>query len=151
MSGHSTHCSRDKNFIAILLKQAEEIFNHMCHDGVLRMTQYLGVGIKVIDTEQFGELIEKSRALVTYTDCFVLRDPSDKRSDIWAIVELEHYEDPYHALCYVTGILDTLISTLPKRTIPQNLKTGRQQRAFNVMYGTRLHLNYYVSELEQKR
>jgi len=42
--------------------------------------------------------------------------------------------DPYGALCYVTGILDTIVSNVPKRNFPAKLKlkTGKQKSIIHV-------------------
>lgn len=128
----------------MLLKQAEKIFDDMCHDGVLRH-QFAKNYFEVVDSEQFAGIIQKSKALVTYTDCFVLKDPSDKMSEIWnKDRQVQDCEDPYHALCYVTGILDTIVSTLPKKTLPEHLKSVKQRSAITVAFYTSGELNDYV-------
>jgi len=83
---------------------------------------------EVVDSEEFTELFQESKALVNYTDRFVLKDPSDKMTEIRALDRCMTDTDPYGALCYVTGILDTIVSNVPQRNFPAKLKlkTGKQ-------------------------
>ena len=131
MSSQPSHYSNNKGFIAVLLKQASEIFGKLLHGEVLERDS--SGGYKVVNSEEFAELIQKSKALVNYTDCFVLKDPSDKRTEIYLIGESIPDMDPYHALCYVIGILDTIVSTLPKRKIPEMLTSYKQKGAMSTV------------------
>ena len=131
MSSQPSHHSNNQSLIAVLLKQASGIFGKLRHGGVLEGGY--NDGYKVVNSEEFAELIRKSKALVNYTDCFVLNDPSDKMTEIDVIDEEIQYMDPYHALCYVTGILDTIVSTLPKRKIPEMLTSYKQKGAMSTV------------------
>jgi hypothetical protein len=134
MSSQPSHYSNNKGFIAVLLKQASGIFGKLLHGEVLEHVRVRSTrGYKVVNSEEFAELIQQSKTLVNYTDCFVLKDPSDKRTEIYLIGESIPDMDPYHALCYVTGILDTIVSTLPKRKIPEMLTSYKQKGAMSTV------------------
>ena len=143
MSSQPSHHSNNQSLIAVLLKQASGIFGKLRHGGVLEGDY--NDGYKVVNSEEFAELIRKSKALVNYTDCFVLNDPSDKMTEIYRIDEQIQYMDPYHALCYVTGILDTIVSTLPKRKIPEKLMSSKQKGSICTAIFQFPHLNAYNS------
>jgi hypothetical protein len=113
--------------VAVLLKQASGIFGKLRHGEVLEGDDQ--DGYKVVNSEEFAELIQQSKALVNYTDCFVLKNPSDKRTEIYGIMDNPERMDEYDALRYVTGILDTIVSTLPKRKIPEKLTSSKQKGA----------------------
>ena len=128
--------------VAVLLKQASGIFGKLRHGEVLEGDDQ--DGYKVVNSEEFAELIQQSKALVNYTDCFVLKDPSDKRTEIYLIGESIPDMDPYHALCYVIGILDTIVSTLPKRKIPEMLTSYKQKGAMSTVIYQIHRLNDFI-------
>lgn len=108
------------------------------------------VGYEVVDSEEFAELIQESKALVNYTDRFVLKDPSDKMTEIHGIDRDMTDMDPYGALCYVTGILDTIVSNVPKRNFPAKLKlkTGKQRSIICVAIYQSPYLTRYAQKAE---
>jgi len=151
MSTQASHCSDNHLFIAILLKQAGGIFGKLHVDGkILKGDFFDADGYEVVDSEEFTELIQESKALVNYTDRFVLKDPSDKMTEIHGIDRDMTDMDPYGALCYVTGILDTIVSNVPKRYFPAKLKlkTGKQRSIICVAIYQSPYLTRYAQKAE---
>lgn len=145
------HCSDNQFLIAMLLKQAGDIFCKLHVNGEVLKGDFTR-GYKVINSEAFAELVQESKVLVNYTDCFVLKDPSDKMTEIFGIDRDMTDMDPYGALCFVTGILDTLVSNVPKRNIPPKLKlkTKKQKTAIDMakFYSRLGRVNDYAQKVE---
>ena len=151
MSIQASHCGDNQIFIAILLKQAGGIFGKLHFDGgVLNGDLNDADGYEVLKSEEFAELIQESKVLVNYTDCFVLKHPSDKMTETFGIDRNIADMDPYGALCYVTGILDTIVSNVPKRNIPQRLKlkTGKQKSVIHMAIYHSHDLKRYAQKVE---
>ena len=96
MSTQASHCSDNHLFIAILLKQAGGIFGKLHVDGKILNGDFFDADYyEVVDSEEFTELFQESKALVNYTDRFVLKDPSDKMTEIRALDRCMTDTDPY--------------------------------------------------------
>ena len=142
-----SHCSNKQCFIAVLLQQTCEIFGKLRNDRVLEGNS--DDGYEVRNPDEFAKLIQESKALVNYTDYFVLKDPSDKMKDIYLISETLTTMDLYDALRYVTGILDSILSTLPKVKTPEKgfkLRTYKQKGAIY----TAMHHHRDLLEIQRK-
>ena len=146
-SREHSHCSNKQCFIAVLLQQTCEIFGKLLSGWVLEGNS--NDGYEVTNPDEFAKLIQESKALVNYTDYFVLKDPSDKMKDIYRISETLTNMDLYDALRYVTGILDSILSTLPKVKIPEKgfkLRTHKQKAAI----ATAMHYHRDLLEIQRR-
>ena len=124
-------CSSDQILVSLLLKQSVDILSELSFGDVV---DYCDDKVIVKDSMRFSCLLEKSKALVNYTDAFVLRSESDKIAHVRLIGEYDKMsmEKYYGHLCFATGLLNTIVTESPKRKIPSEIKSKKAVVAFRV-------------------
>ena len=104
---------------------------------------------KVVSPDAFTKLLKKSQALVDYVDSFVLKKDSDKIGDVEMVGQYDMNKmDLYGCLCYATGMLQTLVTALPKKKVPQYIKTEKQRASINVAI---MEAPYLVEQVEHQQ
>ena len=124
------HNSSDNaKLIAIYLEQAGQICMALREGTVIQNEGSLKC-YTVIDKDAFAKLLKKSEVLINYFDTFILKKQSQKIRNVHLVGQYNMDKmDLYEHLCYATGILHTMLSVLPKKTVPQYIKSEKQRIA----------------------
>ena len=124
------HNSSDNTkLIAICLEQAGQICMALREGTVIQNEGSLKC-YTVIDKDAFAKLLKKSEVLINYFDTFILKKQSQKIRNVHLVGQYNMDKmDLYEHLCYATGILHTMLSVLPKKTVPQYIKSEKQRIA----------------------
>ena len=138
--------NEDNRLISVLLNQATDILRLLgCGHCIEGDSHH---GYRVTNPETFPNVLKKSDALVNYFDSFVLKQESDKITEIKLIgshsqPQLKKY---YGHLCFATGLLNGIVTEYKWKKMPTKITAKRQVNALVVAVEETEELSQYATD-----
>ena len=138
--------NKNKRLISILLNQATDILRLFRCGTCIEGDSYHGYTIT--DPETFADALKKSEALVNYFNSFILKQKSDKITEVTTI---GRYPQPrmkkyYGHLCFAVGLLNTIATECKWKKIPTKITAKRQVNALVVAIVETRELSQYATD-----